>query len=291
MTIRFDNFNYNNFYREIKYFDSLNDIKLLDLLDELPNYSKKYDDLIKKVKLFLETVDLVSINNEALHSLCKTIYEGAKNRIEAHTKAIKTMKIKNKKASFLKKRSNNKAIEAQTVIINDLTEKIIKPFEKDKVFSWEYILETNDQPWGIIRGYSENYDRYFKNALHNIYLKKINEFKDSFKRIFYNFEEIEVFLKNHDPNNMFDFWERTTADDKKLPENVGIVHKKNKDFKFAFRFKTYTYRKDWDFFYYPYFLGETFRHSHKKLIPIIEQILLSRHHGKMIDILKRELRN
>ena len=59
MTIRFDNFNYNNFYREIKYFDSLNDIKLLDLLDELPNYSKKYDDLIKKVKLFLETVDLV----------------------------------------------------------------------------------------------------------------------------------------------------------------------------------------------------------------------------------------
>ena len=69
------------------------------------------------------------------------------------------MKIKK---HFFKKRSNNKAIEAQTVIIDDLTEKIIKPFEKDKVFSWKYILETNDQPWGIMRGYSENYDRYFK---------------------------------------------------------------------------------------------------------------------------------
>ena len=80
MTIRFDNFNYNDFYIEIKYFDSLNDRKLLDLLDELPNYSKKYDDLVKKVKLFLETVDLVSINNEALHSLCETIYEGAKKQ-------------------------------------------------------------------------------------------------------------------------------------------------------------------------------------------------------------------
>ena len=92
-------------------------------------------------------------------------------------------------------------------------------------------------------------------------LKKINEFKDSFKRIFYNFEEIDVFLKNHDPNNVFDFWESTTADDKKLPENVGIVHKKNKILNLLFVLRL-TLTERTGTFYYPYFLG-TFRHSHK----------------------------
>ena len=70
---------------------------------------------------------------------------------------------------FFRKKSNNEAIEAQTKIINYLTENILIPFEKDKNFTWEYILKTDDQPWGIMKGFSKGYKRFFKDAFDIVY--------------------------------------------------------------------------------------------------------------------------